>query len=420
MSDEKSENYDANNTLVIQSSFFSWSFILFFLTGFFGLSGLSNQITAQIGMPYLIELFFVPLFLAYRKKITEFRNQDAEIKQRFSLAFFLLMIVLFLSTLIGILNTGDAYNVLTCIRPFIYLCLIAYICSKKTWTIDLYCIYYIVFGTLAGEFANKGLLMTSFAAIDHINTQALAVFIIIPFIKRNNILIVFSTLVGLSMAILTMYRRELIVCLCAVCVGMIYVFSKQKLVRLIASVATFAALGSILFKFYKEILGLFISLFRLDNVQYFYLSGTYRMIEKFEQQDNASDAYRITLLEQIATKFREQLLPSGAIGKSVGITHFGAYTDAPFIFLYDIFGSVLAWIIVLYLGYLACRCVLNVFLKGVSDEEYILCALMVPIFLISLIMDGTFLVHANISLIAGYSMHGWFKKGVKINENFIH
>lgn len=376
-----------------------------FITGFLALSTLSTQIMERLHLPYLIELFFVPIILYYYN-----RNGSRRIKTNteIKLLFFFFLFFLISSTLIGIVFTGDLYNVITCIRPFIYLSLIAYYCAQKKCVFPLEKVYLVVTGTLFGELTNKLLFMNSIASIDHINSFALAVFVIIPFIIRDWKKIIFSTLFGFIMSVLTLYRREIAIYFIALCSGILFgLFSKLSYNKLIYMIGT-GIFGYMIYTNIEKILIYIIDLFNLDRASSKALSASYRIIEKFETSDSASDMVRFNTWSKIFTEFQERLLPRGPVGKAYGLWYFGAYTDSTNIFLYDVFGSVVSWILVAFVLIKALICMYKVIFNKIQNQEIILSALIVPVFLACMATDGTFLVHANISIIAGYAIHGWF------------
>lgn len=387
---------------------------LLFFTGFLGLSALSNKVTSMIGIPYLIELYFVPFVMFYNKKIVFKKHQKYNMSLLDRIGFYYILMIVFFSTILGIINTGDLYNVITLIRPLIYIILIVYYFANKEHKIDIYKVYILVFGALMGELFNKFFVLSSFSHIDHINVQALSVFIIIPFIKRNRKLILFSVIFGVFMGTATLYRRIFLTSIIAVISGLSYYIFKERPLRIPIYIASIGLISGILYKNYERIMMKIIEIFKLDDVPNYYLSGSYRLIEKFKIKDNASDNVRRSVLNEIFTKFDEKIIPPGPVGKAYGLNYFGAYTDATNVYMYDIFGSILSWIVVVIVALKALKSYLNIYIKNIADEEYILSALMVPIFVVSMVFDGTFLVHANISIIAAYAMHGWFKRRTKI------
>ena len=285
--------------------------------------------------------------------------------------------------------------------------LICYFTSKK-YKIDLYKIYIIVFGTLIGELTSKLFILNEFSHIDHINVQALSIFIIIPFIKNNKWLMIFSVIFGIYMGTATLYRRIFLTSVIATISGLTYFINKQKPLFVFVLYGFIGIIASHIYKNYEKIMIKFLGILKLDNVSDYHLSGSYRLIEKFKIAQNASDDVRKLLLNEIFTKFEEKIIPPGPVGKSYGIDYFGAYTDATNVYMYDVFGSILSWIIVVKVAFNAVKSYLNIFINDIADEEYILSALMVPIFAFSMVFDGTFLVHTNISIVAAYAMHGWF------------
>jgi hypothetical protein len=105
-------------------------YLLLFLTGFFGLSALSYVITSNLGIPYLIEIYFVPLLVYYYK----YNRQIFKIStnSRSSVLVFMLLYVVMGSTIIGVIRTSNVLDIITMIRPFIYIILLIYFLINKS------------------------------------------------------------------------------------------------------------------------------------------------------------------------------------------------------------------------------------------------------------------------------------------------
>lgn len=71
-------------------------------------------------------------------------------------------------------------------------------------------------------------------------------------------------------------------------------------------------------------------------------------LEAFFEMDFASsqDTIRFELMRKIFDQFENCIFPQGLIGKATG--EYGLYKDAPIIFLYHAFGSVVSIGIVLF------------------------------------------------------------------------
>jgi hypothetical protein len=386
------------------------SYILF-LTGFFGLSSLSIIITRSVSLPYLIELFFLPLlvyYLSLRKLI---------FKQKFNIygisLFYFILLYVISSTIIGVINTKNVSSIVTAIRPFIYLISLVFFFSSSTFQISLTKIFLLSFGTLVGEAFYKIFVIANISDIDHINTIALSLFILIPFIQKKYILASFTSLFAILLAFTTLYRRIILFAIIAILIGILYTFFKLKPLK--KSILFFSSFSIIFFIYfnYLPIIEFIIEFLSLNGNNNFYLSASYRLITKLTSFESASDAVRISVLEEIFTQFYYKIIPLGPIGKFKGIDYFGAYTDTTNVFLYDVFGSLVSLILVFSLLIHSVYCFLKVLFTRIKDNNIILSGLMVPSLILFLFLDGTFLVHANISIPASLAFFGLFKKQIK-------
>lgn len=383
---------------------------LLFITGFFGLSALSSRITGLLGIPYFIEIYFVPIALYYLVRFSRKTLKNHEVEHGQWNGFLLLMLLmafLSLSTIIGIVNMGDVYNVVTCIRPFVYLLLAAFIFSRERVKVDIYIVYIVVSGTLCGEVAAK-IIFRSIEDITFLNTSALAAFVLIPFVKRNKALIVASLCFGLAVATMTLYRRILLTYLLAAVSGLLFFFSRQKFGRKVLGLIFLLLIGYFVYVNYTDLMQWLIDFLGIDNSGDYYLSASWRLVEGI-----ASDRAHSEQITEIFSTFSQSILPQGPVGK---LQNFGYYSDTSYKFLYDTFGSVLAWILVIACMGRAALCFIRTFTIAKLDEEYLLSGLYVPVVCEFLIFDGTFCTFANASLVAGFLVSGWFRAPRIINE----
>lgn len=376
---------------------------LLFFTGFFGLSTLSTNICQLLHIHYLIELFFIPLFLYYRK-------ERMKLPVKFSGKYLIFLFFILFSTCLGIIGTQDIFNVVTCIRAFVYFSFIIYVFVRGAVSFSLQDIYIMAFGALFGEFINKLVFMDGIANIDHINTFALILFVLIPFVLENTKAIFFSIVFGFFISFITLYRREVLVYGICVACGFFHYVREQKLFKRIALFITIILLGKLLSDNIFRVFSFFIRILGLDNTSDYTRSASYRLLEKFLSTDNASDAVRINTWSKVLKDFNNFLFPRGPVGKAYGLDYFGYYTDSTNVFMYDVFGSVLSLIIY---GLVIFRMIISGFkyiIKKYTNPELILSVLVIPAFISCMLFDGTFMVHANISLLAGYAIHGWYRK----------
>ena len=137
----------------------------------------------------------------------------------------------------------------------------------------------------------------------------------------------------------------------------------------------------------------------------------------FEHEITPSDQVRYNTYDMIKSDFWKNIIPNGPIGKSVDIiSYFGRYTDTPLTFLIDVFGSILAIAIILFVGYKSLKSFLISLFLDDLDETFIVCALMSPLLILSLFIDGAFLVHLNYAFVTGFCLSGYFYSNNKMRK----
>lgn len=381
--------------------------MLLLLIGMLGLSALGSSLFTLIEFPvYLPEVFFLPLLFYGETELTK-------VKLTYGQAYILLFTMAGL--LCGIINTSDFFNVITCARPIVYLMLIViWISSDFNRTFDMNALYLLCVGSQMGEIVNKLLRYSSISMVDHINWITLSAMILIPCIQNKKNKLVFSVLFGMLSAVLSLYRRILLFYIITILIALAYYVIQSKSYKKTIYIFLFVGMIICLFRYYEPML-LFVG--RLIGLDEGFLR--FRLINKmqtlFRGETTLSDAHRYQLYSELITTFKQKLIMPGPVGKSMDIVHyFGKYTDVPMVFLYDMYGSILSWIIVLSIGIRAGKCACRVFFQKQTDEHYILAGLFAPLFLLSLATDGAFLVHFPYAVSAGYIMSGWFRPRTEI------
>lgn len=382
---------------------------LFFVTGFLGLSSFGSYLFNLINFPiYLPELFFLPFFIVFLKgKIKIYRFTPC--------VLFLLFCELF-SVVVGIINTGDPFNIITCIRPLFYFTLICYSMGQTGRYLPLGYVFLMCVGSQVGEIVNKLLTYASFSSVDHINWVTLCVMVLIPVVQKKRAMTIASALFGISCAFFSLYRRILLFLIVALLIAYLYYIVKSySIKKLLALLVGFLGLFVLLQN--SETMTLAIAKFLGLDTSFI----QYRFIEKSQSivtgQLSFSDTDRMNIYSELITTFREKMMMIGPVGKAVDINrYFGKYTDVPMIFLYDVFGSILAWPIVLIMLINGCKCSVKVFAMKTTNEMFILSGLMAPIVILSMLIDGAFLVHFPYAVSAGYIVSCWGGKTLFLRE----
>ena len=388
----------ASNTDIIE-------YLLLLLTGFFALSTFSDVVIGTIGYN-LIEILFLPILFFYWHKST-FR-----IPRTFGLSIgeFLLILSVVGSTVLGIINTGAVFAVVTCVRPFVYILLILKYFRLNNREISTTKLYVLSLGCILGDMAytmNHSLAFES-NGYHHINIIAVALITLIPIIRRKGILACFSFILAFSVSILSGYRINTLVTLVALFSGILILLltvksARSRLIYLLLILAF--------------LLGLFWCVNHFDAVSAF-LTNTlklsnatvYRSLKRIAGLLNGEltlgDENRIKKLVMPFHEFGSSLFPQGPIGKT-DLSRFGYYTDVPIIFLYDLFGSIGAWLFVIVF---AARSLMTAFrilrCWAIASDHNKLFVAFLPVLLSLFILNGTFMTFVNISILFALTISG--------------
>jgi len=138
-----------------------------------------------------------------------------------------------------------------------------------------------------------------------------------------------------------------------------------------------------------------VSVYRITHRLSLFISG-----DITASQDNI----RIEAYKRIGSEFFNSIIPTGLVGKSYGET--GVYTDVPILFIYDAFGSVITYMLIIIIGYIGMNAFFRSF-KRTENKIDVVCGLMFPIIFMLLIVNGTFLVFVNVSIITGIIFGRW-------------
>lgn len=385
--------------------------ILCFCTGILALSAVGSLFYTSIHLPYLPELFFIPLVLFYK-------GTKHRIKLKPTRGFLIILSLELISIVLGVLNTsGDIYGVVTCGRPFVYLTIIGFYYSRdysKPIPLDL--LYLLCLGAQFGEFFGKYFdsAYSSVNSIDHINWLSMSVMIFIPTVRKNQKQLVFSIIVGLINSVFSFYRRIMVFYIASIAIVILYKTIKTKSFKRFAYLIPVSGLVYFVYVKLEQIIERLTSVLHID-----YSLFEARFIKKFRAMFNnevtVSDQVRLNTYNDIKENFMANTIPNGPIGKSMDInSYFGRYTDTPLTYIIDFFGSIGAVIVLVFVAFKAIKCFLIALFKDNLDETYTICALMTPLLLVSLIIDGAFLVHLNYAFVTGYCISGWFFSDRKI------
>lgn len=378
-------------------------YALFFIVGFLGLSSLTNEILSAAGIGfYLLEIFLIPAIAIIYNDIK--RNDD--IRFNINKILFCVLLIL-LSTIIGIINTMDIFGTITCIRPLFYMCLISIILSQCKESIDVWYFWWLAAGATLGEYVFIKFFSVRIALVgySHINILAIALMIVIPFIKRKLAIGIISSIITIIIAFMSGYRINILVWLIAIVVSSIYYMRLIKLYKGIFLFILLLILALLAWNNIYEIIEFLVKKLDLNSESIYRIVN--RTMSLFEGNKSLSDSYRLEGYKSIVTDFIPKLILQGPVGKSLGASYFGKYTDVPIEFLYDCFGSILAWIIVMIYFVNGISSFARTIICRKESDLDVLCGLCFPIMLVLFIVNGTFMTFAHISILAGITMSCW-------------
>ena len=131
----------------------------------------------------------------------------------------------------------------------------------------------------------------------------------------------------------------------------------------------------------------------------------YRLLERTEGLGSGnlsySDKQRITQYKEEVPELIKQVMPQGPIRKSISAKQFGMYTDVPVTYLVDMFGSIVAIILILYVLIKGLWLIAKVMIEKNNSEMRVFAGLCVPILICLFVINGTMFSFANIAVMAG-------------------
>lgn len=380
-------------------------YLLLFATGFLAMSTYSDVVIGVIGYN-VIELLFIPILFYY------WNRKQLRLSRRVSISGLdLVTLVAMVATVcLGIINTGNLFAVVTCIRPFLYILLILKYLHTTDSRIPCEKLYPLAIGCLCGDMVYMTTVSSFYASkgYHHINIIALALVTLIPILRKKTLQSVISFVISLIAAILSGYRINTVVVILAL-------FS-AILANILTTKLSLAKLGY-LFLAAAMAAGLLWCLYNFDMVSAFladtlHLSRAtvYRSLDRISDllsgDYTLGDENRLAKLTKYFRAVGEHLVPQGPIGK-VDPVRFGNYTDAPILFLYDLFGSIGAWIFVILFAGNAIRKAAAI-LRSWNRASLLnrLYVVMLPVLLCLFILNGTFLTFVNISIFFALAISG--------------
>lgn len=388
-------------------------YIYMFILGFIGFSRMSQYVIFNLfHLPfYLIEIFFIPFFAYKWNEYSSLFVRNSRTKR-----FVAWTMLLIYDVVIGCIVSMNIIDTVTTSRALIYIIYLALIFEKKKkFSLDK--MFLIAFGATLGEFF-YGIRLSS-ADIASINTSCLAIMLFIPIIKHKYLLFAGCSLLALVVSINSGYRIGIFVLLLALveCIVWVVLKDEKKTIRSIGE-KLFIPVGLIIvmvivaqnynwfIQFSSRILG---------TSQYAIFRVTQRLEALFTGNFNQSnEQLRFEVFKYAGTAFWPSFFPKGLVGKTMGTLHY--YYDVPIVYLYDAFGSVPAYVIVVVCSIKGFRCFLGAFKKSACDY-IVLSGLMFPILFMCLLTNGSFLYITFQCITTGIFVGEWFAyRSTKMTE----
>lgn len=387
--------------------------LLIFITGFIVGTHWAEYILSKIGINFfLFEIFLLPYFMYKRNTIYNIFKK----KHKLNLILVFFFFVLISGVLFGTINSNnDIMSVLTTTRPLFYMILIiAFFSSIENINIDK--LYSWSIATILGEIIFILLIYRDISPGRmwfYVNSITLALLVIIPIVQRKFIRTTISIILALFISIISGYRINLVILGLSLFVAMAWrVLCKEKvlkykiIVRKISILVFMTFIPIFVVKFYKQLIEVIANIFKMNPVSIYRITGRLEFSLSGDIA-NSQDNIRIELYKKIYSEFTDNIIPNGLIGKTMGYT--GLYTDVPLLFLYESIGSILTIIVVIFLGFIGIASFINAF-RGTSLAFDTVCGLMAPIIIVLLVINGTFMYFANVSIITGIILSRWINR----------
>lgn len=294
-----------------------------------------------IGFPiFLVEILYIPLIFKYGSKVLK----SYAVHQ--TPCLFLLEIMLVVSLAFGILSSKSPTLVFD-YRSIIYLLIVFHYVRKNGIDIDLNTILYINLFAVLSE-AVYVLYISQSVIVSSMNIIAVATTVIVSFMCEKYIFGILAFAACFVMGIISGYRAGIIFSVAALLVAIAYTIvrsdrSKNIMVRVkrVLFLLCIVFLFVIVIANYMEIVTFIAEKTGMDQFAIF------RVTERMEgvlsgDFSSAQEAQRFEIWAIPFDDFFSCIIPPGLTRRQ------GIYIDAPIVYLYDIFGTIAAWLIVAF------------------------------------------------------------------------
>ncbi|MCQ2385168.1 MAG: hypothetical protein MJ078_00610 [Clostridia bacterium] len=321
-----------------------WFYLFAFLYGILAFSNFSYEILCVwIPMPFFFyDVFFIPFLIAFRREIWAMLKKGAYRYEWLGYA------VCFLCFLIGAVRGREYLTAhLTTFRTVFYF-MVGVFFFTKVEKPDMNFLYALCLGACFGDAV---FLQYAAYGADYmsVNMVSLLLICIIPIMQDKLLFTVPSAFFAVYLAFRSSFRAYFVALAAALFFSLVYMVWAKRSKKALYALLTVAA-------------GMVVAIWQIDAISAFAKDvlgmnslAVYRVTDRLKSLvsldfTKSEDVARLTLLKEPFETFFTAVLPQGLIRKGVDELAYGRYKDTPMTFLYDAFGSVLAWALVLFLA----------------------------------------------------------------------
>ena len=302
---------------------------------------------------------------------------------------FLLMII---GGVLGIVSTLDI-TVLFAYRSILYLLFCFFYVQRESLGCTLMQIFVVAFSAVCGELIYV-LLLNEGGIAASTNCIAIALIIVIAFVLEKYILAAISVALSLFLTINTGFRIGIVtVALCVVEMMALLIFrsfqktSGKQFAKRMGVVVLFVCSVVVFINYYEWIIDKIATLTGMSQSAKFRITERLRAFLQFDFT-TSQDTQRLDIFKYPFERIL-QIFPRGLIGENIGEQWL--YIDVPMLYLYDIFGSVAAWCIVIWFVVLGFWHLFH-YRQLESYNMKMVCFWLMPVIAMLFIINGTFIV----------------------------
>ncbi len=343
---------------------------------------------------FLVELYYLPVLYLWRKK--NVISSHLKIEKN----ILLLCAVLWVSSMVSIVLYGP--YAITEYRAIIYMLFVYGLYKGNYVQISLTQLYYLSMGIIFGE-GIYVLFVKTGSTTSSLNMLAIAVFLISALMLKKYYMLILGAAWVAVYAISSGYRMSVIAFAISVATLLIYLWLSRSVRRNVVKVFVMLAvsismfIAAVLFVNNLETIVMWVA--EITGMGTFAIFRVTTRLQSLLMLDfeTSQDGARFAVFSMIFTEFFESVFPVG-----IDASRNGNYIDAPMIYLYALFGSVLAWLLVIRNCFVVGKSFLTFCKFGKFRSEASECCLFVmPLVACLLIANGTFIVTTNKAVLLG-------------------